>query len=213
MKITNKMSLYLRFLHQEGHVSCKELKQRYPNYALRSIYRHAKKKITVKMPVDGRKLNRGRPKKITVRDERKLLWTLQRLRNAREPFTVKSLRIQAGLMHLSTRTINRCLNKHNYKYLQLRKKGLLTSSDKRKRLCFARSVKKLPENFWKGGVSFYLDGVSFAHKTNPQNKARSSRTKAWRKPNEGLSYTTKGKKDGNGGRMAHFLLLLHSIKT
>ena len=58
MKVTNEMSLYLRFLHQEGHVS----KQRYPNYALRSIYRHAKKIVTAEMPVDRRKLNKGRPK-------------------------------------------------------------------------------------------------------------------------------------------------------
>ena len=29
---------------------------------------------------------------------------------------------------------------------------------------------------------------------------------AWRKPNEGLSYTNKGKKDSDGGRMAHFFV-------
>ena len=116
--------------------------------------------------------------------------------------------MQAGLMHLSTRTTNHCLNKDNQKYLQLRKKELSTSTDKRKRLRFARSVKKLPENFWKDGVSFYLYGVSFAHKTNPQNEAQSSRTMACWKPNEGLSYTTKGKKKGNGGRMAHFFVAI-----
>ena len=121
------MSLYLRFLHQEDHISCKELKQRYRNYGLRSIYRHAKKKIILKM-LDGKKLNMGRPKKITIRGERTLLWTLQRLRNVREPFTVKSLRIRAGLMQLQLR------------YLQLREKGLLTSSRKKKNtsLCTRR---------------------------------------------------------------------------
>lgn len=71
-------------------------------------------------------------------------------------------------MHLGARAINHCLNKHNYKYLQMREKILLTSIDKKKGLRFARSVKKLPENFWKD-VSFYSDGVSFVHKTNPQN--------------------------------------------
>ena len=28
------------------------------------------------------------------------------------------------------------------------------------------------------------------------------------KPNEGLFYTTKGKKKGNGGRMAHFFVAI-----
>ena len=72
--------------------------------------------------------------------------------------------------------------------MQLRKKGLLTSSDKRKRLCFAQSIKKLPENLWKDGVSFYLHGVSFAHKINPQNEACSSTTKAlWNQYHEKLT--------------------------
>ena len=61
-KITNEMSLYLRFLHQEGNTSCRALSYRYSQFARRSIYRHAKKEISVNMPVDGRKSNKGRPR-------------------------------------------------------------------------------------------------------------------------------------------------------
>ena len=104
------------------------------------------------MPVDGRKLNMGKSKNLTFCDKRTVLWTMQGLLKSSKP---------------STSTINCCLNKYNYKYLQLRKKGLLTSSNKRKRLHSARSFKKLPVNFWKDDVSFYLDRVSFVHKTNP----------------------------------------------
>ena len=82
LKITNEMSLYLRFLHQEGNITCKELSRRYPQYAVRSIYRHAKKEISVKMPIDGRKANKGRPPRMTKHDERLLLRTFKRLRNA-----------------------------------------------------------------------------------------------------------------------------------
>ena len=170
-------------------------------------------KVFVKMPVDGRNLNRVKPKKITVRNKRALLWTLQYLKNARKPFTVKTLRMQADLLHLSTCAINCCLNKHNYKYLQLRKKGLLTSIKNRKRLLFPRSVKKLREIFWKDGVSFYLDRVGFAHRTNPQNESQTSRTKAWRKPNKGLQYTTKSKKESSGGRIAHFFVSIAFNKS
>ena len=44
-EINVRMSLYLRFLHQEGEVSIKELKWRYPQFAIISIYRHSKKKF------------------------------------------------------------------------------------------------------------------------------------------------------------------------
>ena len=150
MKIADEMSLYLKSLYQESHGSCKELKPRYTNFVVFvEIYLFFFKisKVFVKMPVDGRNLNRVKPKKITVRNKRALLWTLQYLRNARKPFTVKTLRMQADLLHLSTCAINCCLNKHNYKYLQLRKNGLLTSIKNRKRLLFPRSVKKLREIF------------------------------------------------------------------
>ena len=37
LKITSEMSLYLRFLHQEGNITVKELSRLYPQYAVRSI--------------------------------------------------------------------------------------------------------------------------------------------------------------------------------
>ena len=48
LKITNEMSLYLRYLHQKGNITCKVLSRHYPQYAVRSIYRHAKKKSLLK---------------------------------------------------------------------------------------------------------------------------------------------------------------------
>ena len=66
----------------------------------------------------------------------------------------------------------------------------------------------LPENFWKEGVSFYFDGVGFTHKTNLLGEARAAGAMAWRKPCEGLAYSTKGKKEGSGGKQAHFLVAI-----
>ena len=40
-----------------------------------------KQEISVKMPIDGRKANKGRPQKMTKHDERLLLRTIKRLRN------------------------------------------------------------------------------------------------------------------------------------
>ena len=44
VKTNVRMSLNLIFLHQEGKVSIKELNWRYPQFAVRSIYRYGKKK-------------------------------------------------------------------------------------------------------------------------------------------------------------------------
>ena len=132
LKITNEISLHLRFSDQEGNITCKELSRRYPQYAVRSINRHAKEEISVKLLIDGRKANKGRPTKM-IKHERLLLRTIKRLRNANTSFTVQTLRNKAGLKHVSTRTVNRYLNKQKHKYLQSRKKGLLTAKDKKKR--------------------------------------------------------------------------------
>ena len=48
LKITNEMSLYLRYLHQKGNITCKLLSRHYSQYAVRSIYRHVKKKSLLK---------------------------------------------------------------------------------------------------------------------------------------------------------------------
>jgi len=55
-------------------------------------------------------------------------------------------------------------------------------------------------DLWTGGISFYLDGVSFYHKFNPM----------WRKPSEGLSQycTAKGAHVGSGGRVVKFMVAI-----
>lgn len=209
MKITEQASVYLKFLHQEGNVSCSELKRRYPQYALRSIYRHAKGNIVTTQKIDKRKFNCGRPRKITVRDERNILRSIYRLRNEQSSFTAKRIQEEANLAHVHIRTIVRYLNKHGFKYRQARKKGLLTKQDKIKRTAFAKEMlKSKREDFWKKEISFYFDGVGFAHKRNPHGEARATGTMAWRKPKEGLRRTTKGRKEGSGGKMAHFFVAI-----
>ena len=71
-KNTSDMSIYLRYLHHEGGIPCSELVKRYPQYAPRSIYRHAKKRVAEAV-FDKRSLNKGRPGKLTLRDERSII--------------------------------------------------------------------------------------------------------------------------------------------
>ena len=69
-----------------------------------------------------------------------------------------------------------------------------------------KCLKKLRPDFWTKCVSFYLDGVGFAHKYNPMEEAKSSGSHGWWKRNEGLSITAKGKKEGTGAWTAHFFV-------
>ena len=52
LKITNVMSLYLRFLLQEGNIICKELTL---NMQFELFNTMQKKEISAKMSIDGRK--------------------------------------------------------------------------------------------------------------------------------------------------------------
>jgi len=68
--------------------------------------------------------------------------------------------------------------------------------DLQERMQFARKFGNKPAEFWKRNINFYLDGTSFTHKSNPHDKARSTRTMVWRKKSEGLDIncTTKGRR-------------------
>ena len=65
---------------------------------------------------------------------------------------------------------------------------------------------------WTRQVAFYLDGVSFTFKTNPQAEAKCPRARIWRQRGEGLSFgcTAKGSKEGTGSRLVkHFVAITY----
>ena len=66
----------------------------------------------------------------------------------------------------------------------------------RKKFCQTVRRKKLTQDFWRNGVSVYLDGKGFEYKTNPNDQARSPYARIWRKRGEGLKFkcTAKGKR-------------------
>ena len=166
-------------------------------YCKAAIYKHVKKIINGEKVSDDRSLNKGRPRKI-----RSILRTVKRLRKQEGSFTSRRIQIDSGIDSnvVSNRSVRRCLNRHSIYYLQSRKKGLLGEQDLVDRVKFCRKLrrKKLGEEFWKEGLSFYLDGKGFEFKTNPQDQARAPSAREWRKRGEGLKigYVAKGKKEG-----------------
>ena len=60
-----------------------------------------------------------------------LICTIGKVRKKNMNFTVKQLTEATGISQLASRKMfSRYLNEHNYKYMQTRKKGLLTTKDR-----------------------------------------------------------------------------------
>ena len=209
-QVPKETSIYMRFLYHDKGVKGNELLKAFPNYSKATIYRHAKLPFDENHPFDKRKLNKGRPRKLTVRDERNLVRQLRIYRETMGSFGASTLRTAADISpNVSLWAIRRALRRHGYLYSQSRKKGLMTRRDLTRRYRFACKIKRLlPNNFWKEGISFYFDGTSFVHKTNPFDQARATKSMAWRKRGEGLALncTSKGRKAGVEGKTAHFFV-------
>ena len=101
------------------------------------------------------------------------------------------------------------LNKYGYHYRQARRKGLLTESDLKLRMKFAKDITKYyDDGLWSSGICFYLDAKHFIHKTNPMDLAKAPKSLVWRKKNEGLFNvcSSNGNKAGHGGKVTSFFV-------
>ena len=208
-KVSLEVSVHIRLLHQDMGLPCKEIRKRYPDIPKTTLLRLMKKKIG-EPPQDRRKQNPGRPPKLSERDIRHIEGTLVKIRDEVGDLFSTDVGRDSGVTHASNRTIRRALKKKGYKFSQCRKKGQLSIEDLKTRLKFARRCNKFPDRIWTEGISFYLDGTGWVHKTNPSMNARTSRTRTWKKQGEALKRenTAKGKKEGVGGRMAKFMVAI-----
>ena len=192
-------------LHKESGWSVTKIwKEKYPQMPRSTIDYHAKKPIADD-PVDKRKSNRGRPRKLSAADVRLLRRKVVQLRqNEDVNFSAVKLQQLCELEHVSIKTIHRTLRENNLHYLNTRQKGILTTADRKKRVdfcnrCISMVGDKLSE-LWSKSISFYYDGVNFYHKKNPFSDAVAPKAKVWRNRAEGLKITRKGKKEGNSGK-------------
>ena len=71
-----------------------------------------------------------------------------------------------------------------------------------------KTLNKYP-NFFTKHVGFYLDGVSFIHKSNLLKVAVQPKSRVWRSKGEGLTFTVKGSKSLPGGRRLHMVAIAH----
>lgn len=168
-----------------------------------TMYRHSKIPLDGNAPFDKRKQNPGRPPLLNERDYRAVKRQIKILRTFEGSFSSKRLQISLPEIQqkASNSTFRRHLRKIGYGYRSTRRKGILKQKDLKSRLDYAKRIKRLGLGleFWKQGISFYLDAVGFIYKQNPLDQARAPTSREWRRRDEGLTIgcTAKGKKEGS----------------
>ena len=212
-RVPLEVLIHWRYLRQDQEKTWKEMARTndYKKYSKATICRHMKKAINDTV-IDKRRNNKGRPRKLTPRDKRNILRQVEIRRRDYGYFTTKRLKVFAGVSpEISDEKVRRLLRATGFKYTHSRKKGILSREDLKKRLEFARKVRRrLAKTVWTEGVAFYLDGVGFTHKYNPHDQALAPRTMAWRRPADGLSFqqTAKGSHEGSGGKTANLFVAI-----
>ena len=206
--VTIEHSAQMRALYQMCSVRSQKLYKMFPQYSKSTICEHMKKPIGGDAVFDKRKNNHGRPRLLTEKDDRRIRRSFKKNRKAEGSFTSPRVQVTSGTESVSNRTIRRSLNRQGYHYRNTRKKGVLLETDLKKRLAFCRKARrlKLRSEFWRHGISFYLDGKGFEYKSNPFDQARSPAPREWLRDDESLSIgcTAKGKKEG--ARNANFMV-------
>ena len=118
-----------------------DLVKRFRNYLKSSISIHAKLPDEAAQ-TDGRKLNKGRLKVLTVRDECKIIKTMLMLRDTLGSFSIKRLKLESGVdPHVSDNTIIHILRCNKYHYLQSQKKGLMSRHECQNTIAFCSKSK------------------------------------------------------------------------
>lgn len=208
-KLTYAQSCQLRALVQYGGLTVPEIMRRpkdfpgFKGFPRRTLYDHSTKPLNGEDPHDKRVNNPGRPPLLNDRDYRAIRRQIKILRDLEGSFTSK--RLQTSLPAIQAKASNQTFRRHlshmGYGYRSTRRKGILKHKDLTTRLKFAKRIKKLGLGleFWKKGISFYLDAVGFIYKKNPMDQARAPSAREWRRRDEGLTYgcTAKGKKEGS----------------
>ena len=202
---------YIRFLRNQSNMSFRKIAE-ICNCSPGTVHNIVTRPLrSFKKGIERNTASKGRPRKISDRQGRTVIRALYKLRKSEGNFTIKRIMREAGISQgdVSVRTVSRYLNAKGFYLLVARKKGLMTERDMKLRVKFARRMKKdYPENVWRDRVAFYLDGVSFVHKTRPLDQAKAPKGKVWRKKSEGLEpgCTSKGAKCGSEGKQVKLIV-------
>ena len=143
-RVSLEVSIHWRYLHQDGGKTWFEISKMksYGKYPKATICRHMVKNIGDLVP-DKRKQNQGRPANLSDRQKRNILRQAKVLQEEVGNFSVKRIMVRAGIPpSISTAIVRRVMKNAGLKWSHAQKKGVLTKSDLKLRLKFARNVRR-----------------------------------------------------------------------
>ena len=119
---------------------------------------------------------------------------------------------QASSVNESTgdSTVRRVMQKEGYRFRDKLRKGVLTEKNLKLRFKFSNYVKKkLPDNIWSHGISFYLDGVGFTYKKIIAKMHAEHAKKTIVKKMKVAPYCNAAcSREGDGGKVAKFMVTI-----
>ena len=105
--------------------------------------------------VQSKKGKGGRKPKLSKRDEGSIIRVLHYACKQDGNFTSKRIKLYSGVSRVHDRTVRRELNKYGYHYRQAKRKGLLTESDFKLHMKFAKGITKYyDDGLWSSGICF-----------------------------------------------------------
>ena len=136
-RISEETKASIRVLKMTTNLTLNEIAERFQVSTV-SVHRITSSKY--KEVHESRRHLSGRKKKLTPEHEALILRTIEELREQEGSFSSRRLMERTGIRHVTDRTVRRLLNRNGYFFLQARKKGLMSQSDKEKRVEFARQM-------------------------------------------------------------------------
>jgi len=203
-KINKEQSYAIRYCKSRGESVAfilKKEKRLLRGISASTVYRHARMPLGIQK-IDNRVGNHlaGRKRLLDDRDRRAVIKKITGFRRAGIDFTSEELYDEMDLADMDITNFRRYLKRWGYGYLNNRRKGVITQADKVKRLAFARRMKRsftsvdAQLQYWRSIL--FIDIVGFQYKRNPFELATTPKAKSWKKKNESLVVTRKGKKEG-----------------
>ena len=158
-RISEETKASIRVLRMTSNLTLNEIAERF-QVSTASVHRVTNSKY--KEVHESRRHLSGRKKKLTPEHEAFILRTIEEVREQEGSFSSRRLMERTGIRHVTDRTVRRLLNRNGYFFLQARKKGLMSQSDKERRVEFARQMQSnYPQSVWTDTIAFHLRGLVY----------------------------------------------------
>ena len=188
VRINAKARAYICYLRRESSLSCREIARRCsisPSSAVKICREGFSSQSTKKRT--------GRPTLMAKKVKGRFIRTFRKMRGENPNVRIVDVAKECKITSIGYRNLIRTLNYAGCHFLRSRRKGILSSGDRQRRVRYAKpALNNYNTHFWTDEVLLYLDGVSFRQNQKPYEDALCADGKVCRKSNDGLKHTRNG---------------------